>query len=237
MIGIYKIINTKNNKIYIGQSNNIERRFKEHMSKGWKSRIPLDIAVEKYGKENFQLEILEECPIEDLNEKESYWIHYYKQLKFNMYNCNDGGEQQSIGQNNGRSKLMEEDIIEIRKAYNNHLRQKEVYEKYKDIISFSHFQNIWQGRVWSHIMPEVFTEENKKYYIYENSKGENGAAAKFSDKEIIQIRERYVNESAKIIYEDYKERVTYQTFQQILCGRYYSNLPIYKKKEKKWINI
>ena len=39
------------------------------------------------------------------------------------------------------------------------------------------------------------------------------------------------------IYEDYKDRVSYQTFQAILWGRSYSTLPIYKKKEKKWINI
>ena len=51
------------------------------------------------------------------------------------------------------------------------------------------------------------------------------------------MRNRYVNESAKVIYKDYKERVAFQTFQMILWGRYYDNLPIYKKKEKKWINI
>jgi len=60
-----------------------------------------------------------------------------------------------------------------------------VYQDYKDIISFGYFQNLWQGRSWSHIMPEVFTEENKKYYIYENSKGEKGSSAKFTDEEVI----------------------------------------------------
>ena len=86
-------------------------------------------------------------------------------------------------------------------------------------------------------MPEVFTEENKQYYIYQNSKGSQGAAAAFTDEEVINIRHRYVNESAKQIYQDYKNRVSYQTFQAMLWGRSYKNLPIYKKKEKKWINI
>lgn len=86
-------------------------------------------------------------------------------------------------------------------------------------------------------MPEVFTEENKKYYIYQNSLGENGASAQFTDEEVIVLRKRYVNESAKEIYKDYQDRVKYQTFQAILWGRTYKNLPIYKKKEKKWINI
>ena len=86
-------------------------------------------------------------------------------------------------------------------------------------------------------MPEVFTKENKEYYIYQNSNGGNGASAQFSDEEVIQIRKRYVNESAKQIYEDYKNRVSYQTFQAMLWGRSYKALPVYKKKEKKWINI
>ena len=86
-------------------------------------------------------------------------------------------------------------------------------------------------------MPEVFTEENKKYYTYQTSQGENSSSARFSNEEVIQIRQRYVNESAKQVYEDYKNRVSYQSFQMILWGRYYKELPIYKKKEKKWINV
>lgn len=236
MIGIYKITNVKNNKIYIGQSSDIYRRFQDHQTKGKSSRIPVDVAIQKYGKDSFTYEILEECNIAELNEKETFWIKKLNAIE-NGYNCSEGGEQQSIGENNGRSKLTEEDIIEIRKAYNNHLKQKDVYEKYKDIISFGYFQNLWQGRSWAHVMPEVFTKENKEYYIYQNSNGGNGASAQFSDEEVIKIRERYVNESAKQIYEDYKNRVSYQTFQAMLWGRSYKTLPIYKKKEKKWINI
>lgn len=236
MIGIYKITKISNGKSYIGQSNNIERRFKEHQQKGASSKIPLDIAIQKYGIHAFTYEILEECSLDKLNEREKYWINYYDTIN-NGYNCLPGGEQQTIGENNGHSKLTEKDIITIRKAYANHQKQKEVYEKYKDIISFSYFQNIWQGQSWSHIMPEVFTQENKDYYIYQNSVGSKSASAQFTDNEVINIRKRYVNESAKQIYQDYKDKVSYQTFQAMLWGRSYKTLPIYKKKEKKWINI
>ena len=236
MIGIYKITKKEDGKAYIGQSNNIERRFSQHCYKGEKARIPLDIAIKKYGKDAFTFEILEECTPEQLNERESYWIKYYDTVS-NGYNCSEGGDQQSTGENNGRAKLTEQDIIKIRTAYANHKKQQDVYQEFKDIISFNYFQNLWQGRSWSHIMPEVFTEENKNYYIYENSKGEKSSNAKFTDEEVLQIRQRYVKESAKAIFEDYKDKVSYQTLQQILWGRYYSNLPIYKKKEKKWINI
>lgn len=65
-------------------------------------------------------------------------------------------------------------------------------------------------------MPEVFTEENKHYYIYENSKNSNGFNSQFSDEEIVHIRQRYVDESAKQIYNDYKDRIKFQSFQAIL---------------------
>ena len=85
-------------------------------------------------------------------------------------------------------------------------------------------------------MPEVFTEENKNYYIYSNSLGGSGTNAILTDEEVIKIRQRYVNETAGEIYEDYKNQLQYNTLQQILWGRTYKHLPIYKKKEKKWIN-
>lgn len=236
MIGIYKIQNKINGKMYIGQSNDIERRFKEHQTKGASSRIPLDIAIQKYGKDNFTYEVVETTTLDKLNEREQYWIKKYNSIE-EGYNCSEGGDQQSIGENNGRAKLTEKDVIKIRQAYANHEKQRDVYENYKDKISFGYFQNVWQGRSWTYIMPEVFTEENKNYYIYENSNGEKGASSQFTDEEVIEVRKRYVNESAKQIYEDYKDRVKYQTFQAMLWGRTYKTLPIYKKKEKKWINI
>lgn len=234
MIGIYKITKIVDGKSYIGQSNDIERRFKEHQTKGKASRIPVDVAIEKYGIDAFTYEVLEECPIEKLNERETYWINYYHTVETG-YNCN-AGTSFLYGEFNPKAKLTEEDVINIRKAYAAHKKQREVYKAYKDKITFTSFQNVWQGKSWAYIMPEVFTEENKKYYMYENSRGSNSKCSVFSDEEIIKMRERYVTESAKSIYEDYKDKVAYQTLQMILWGRYYDNLPIYKKKEHKWIN-
>ena len=237
MIGIYKITEKENPKMfYVGKSNDIERRFKEHKKKTYEqSRIPFDGYIKEKGIDAFTYEILEECSIEELSEREKYWVD-----KLNAKasgNKFEGGLRDVVGSHNPNAKLTEEDVKKIRIAYNNHKRQKDVYEEYKNIITFQSFQNVWQGRSWSHIMPEVFTEENKQYYKTEQSKGEQGTGAKFTNEEVINIRKRYVNESAKNIYNDYKDRVSYQTFQQILWGRYYSELPIYKKKEKKWINI
>lgn len=237
MIGIYKITEKENpSNFYVGKSNDIQRRFREHQTKTYEqSRIPFDKEIKNKGKDAFIYEVLEECQVKQLSEKEAYWV---KKLEAkNSGNKFDGGLRDVVGSHNPNAKLTEEDVINIRKAYNNHRKQKEVYEDYKDKIVFQSFQNLWQGKSWAHIMPEVFTEENKQYYKTEQSKGEQSASAKFTNKEVIAIRTRYVTESAKAIYEDYKDRISYQAFQQMLWGRYYSELPIYKKKEKKWINI
>ena len=237
MIGIYKITEKNNpTNFYVGQSNDIDRRFKEHIYKTSKqSRIPFDDQITNKGKDAFLFEVLEVCSINELNDKEKYWINKLNATKSG--NKNEGGLTDVIGNHNPKAKMTEKDVIRIRQAYANHERQKDVYKEFENKISFGYFQNLWQGRSWSHIMPEVFTEANKQYYIYQNSQGSNGASAQFTDEEVIQLRHRYVNETAKKIYEDYKDRVSYQTFQAMLWGRSYSTLPIYKKKEKKWINI
>lgn len=237
MIGIYKITEKENPTIfYVGKSNDIERRFKEHIQKSYsQSRIPFDDYIDEKGKDAFTYEVLEECLIEELSIKEKYWTDKLQATKSS--NKFDGRLTDVVGSNNPKAKLTEEDVKKIRIAYNNHKRQKEIYKDYKDKITFESFQRVWQGKSWLHIMPEVFTEENKQYYKTEQSKGKQGTSAKFTNEEVIKIRQRYVNESAKQIYEDYKNRVSYQTFQAILWGRSYKTLPIYKKKEKKWINI
>lgn len=94
---IYKITNLVNNKIYIGQVYNksIEDRFKRHCD-GASSSSPsyLARAIHKYGKENFKVELIEECySIPEINEREKYWIKYYNSTNSNIgYNLTIGGE-------------------------------------------------------------------------------------------------------------------------------------------------
>ena len=66
--------------------------------------------------------------------------------------------------------------------------------------------------------------------------GSKSEMAKFTTDEVLQMRERYVNENARSIYKDYQDRCSYQTLQQILWGRTYKDLPVYKKKQKVWVN-
>ena len=233
MIGIYKITNKLSGKTYIGQSNDIERRLKEHK---YKKDIPVEIAIQKYGVENFIFEVLEECSIDKLDEKEKYYINLYNTYRGNGYNCNEGGGCSNY-ENNGRTKLTNEDVYDIREAYNKHLRRKDVYENYKDRITFGSFARIWDGSTWKGIHFDVYTPENKEYYKHQATNGESSDRAIFTNEEVIAMRTRYVNETADKIYEDYKDRCALQTLKAILWGNAYKDLPLYKKREKKWINV
>lgn len=88
-IGIYKFTSKTTGLSYIGQSINIERRYKEHKTED--DGYSFHNAIKKYGWEDFTFEILEECNKEELNEKERYWIAYYNSYK-NGYNETPGGE-------------------------------------------------------------------------------------------------------------------------------------------------
>lgn len=87
MIGIYKITNLVNGKIYVGQSVHIERRWMEHCLPSAHSLIGK--AIQKYGKENFSFQIVEECSVELLDEKEEYYISHYNSIVPNGYNIMD----------------------------------------------------------------------------------------------------------------------------------------------------
>ena len=95
-IGIYKIQNKINGHIYIGQSKNIEARIRSHINSSFNANdkdynMIIHKAIRKYGEKNFTYEIVEECLLSELNEKETYWINYYNSFH-NGYNATTGGD-------------------------------------------------------------------------------------------------------------------------------------------------
>ena len=99
IVGIYKITNLKNGKIYIGQSIDVLERFIQHKSdlKGNRHvNKHLQSAYNLYGLKNFSFEILEECSKKELDKKEKYWIDYYGGVNSKTnYNQKDGGHEQA----------------------------------------------------------------------------------------------------------------------------------------------
>ena len=102
---IYKIVNSINNKMYIGKTSfPIEKRFQEHISASKKERCekrPLYYAMNKYGIENFFIEEIEEVENDDIAcQREQYWI---KKLRTYIgyedcvgYNATLGGDSRRL---------------------------------------------------------------------------------------------------------------------------------------------
>lgn len=89
---IYKITNTVNGKVYIGQTTmSLRQRWRLHYSKSSTCKY-IHEAINEYGSENFTIEEIDQGNSrEELNEKEKYWIKEYNSLLPNGYNCDKGG--------------------------------------------------------------------------------------------------------------------------------------------------
>lgn len=80
-VGIYKITNMINGKIYIGQSKSLNKRKSDHfraLERGRHQNIHLQYAVNKYGLGNFNFEVIERIEVEELTNRENYWMEFYK---------------------------------------------------------------------------------------------------------------------------------------------------------------
>lgn len=86
IIGIYKITNQETKECYIGQSVDIAKRWKDHAKCGLDIDRPqgnkLYQNMIEYGLWNFTFELLEECPREQLNEKEKFYISLYDSCNY-----------------------------------------------------------------------------------------------------------------------------------------------------------
>ena len=91
---IYKIINKKNNLIYIGCTvGSLEKRFGEHLSRCFTSdyKSKLYNSMKKYGQENFTIELIEECDLNIIYETEKKHIEQHDSY-YNGLNSTFGGE-------------------------------------------------------------------------------------------------------------------------------------------------
>ena len=198
--GIYTITNNINNKKYVGLSKNCYKRWYDHKEaarrpkKPYQFRAPIYKAMRKYGIDNFSFDIIEECPIDKLKEKEIYWIEKLDTYN-NGYNATKGGDLPEghvlMGEEHGMSKLTLEDVKLCRLLYQQGKRSREVWElNYKEKVNYNGFQRMWHGKTWKHVMPEVFKENPHPH-------------KHITQEQIIDIRKKSENMSAWEIYNKY----------------------------------
>lgn len=107
--GIYSIKNIINNKMYIGQSINIYDRFCRHknaLKKKSHDNEFLQADWNIYGKNCFEFSIIEYCSVENLDNKEIYYINLYNTTNFNCgYNMTYGGKANVVDTDYTCSKI------------------------------------------------------------------------------------------------------------------------------------
>jgi group I intron endonuclease len=152
MKGIYVIICEPENKLYIGSSKNIKRRWSEHkreLNKGVHRNTFLQIDWDCYGDESFNFKVIEET--DNLIIRERFWTDYYKDnynIVKNAWNPmrekkyvdkmmktkRDKGQNLTFAQ-----KLNESDVKEIIKRIN----------AGESDISIAKDYNVLRGSIWS----------------------------------------------------------------------------------------
>lgn len=166
MIGIYKITNNINNKIYIGQSRNIQSRFNAHKTRPFNKNSDeynkrLYVSIRKYGLDNFSFEIIEECSIEELNKKENYWINYYNS------NNREYGYNQTLTEYNLVAQKISNQILNAiyKDLKEDKISIKEIAEKYE--LHTNMITKINQGHSWfndEYSYPIRPQKEKKHFY-------------------------------------------------------------------------
>jgi group I intron endonuclease len=227
MTGIYCIVNRLNNYRYIGATVDIYGRWKTHKRNAQNPQCkeynkPLYQAMRKDGMQHFDLEIIEECDVDILPEREQYWIAFYNSMTHG-YNQTPGGtgvKESNKQEGHPKHKVSLDDVIAIRTAYKQHERKRDVYQQYRNKINKTGFHKIWNGVTWPDIMPEIYTTENAKFHANNTSNpGTHNGRSKLTEDDVRTIRLRRKNgETLNAVYQDFAQKTTYGSFKNVWFG-------------------
>lgn len=227
MGAIYCYTNKINQKKYIGQSVDPVQRDHQHKSSAFNEKSseynsPLHRAFRKYGVENFEYQILQSTDdIDLLNELEEFYISYYQTQIPNGYNVEAGGKNAKKGPMPletkykltwSQAKLSEDEVIALRFAYARKESPKKIYDTfYKDKLHYNSFLNIWSGRRYKNILPEII---------------ENGRHTRLTEDKVRQIKIDYFNNNMTLQAIADKNGVSKSTIADIARGRTWKNVQI-----------
>ena len=156
MVGIYKITNKVNNKVYIGQSVDVKRRWRQHKSCSLKYH--LYESFRKYGLNNFIFEVVTECKVSQLDELETYYIDLYDSTN------PEKGYNQTIRSAGSHGIIFTYDTLQnlYEDLYDGLLTKRQLAEKYNvsvytawnwtsDTVEFRHRRRIAVGNVFGQL--------------------------------------------------------------------------------------
>lgn len=249
--GIYQIRNTVDGKRYIGRTVDFTKRKQMHF---WELGNNRHYNRHLQGAYNinpnaFVFEIIEECEIDKLNDREVYWIANYDTMDESKgYNLCEGGKT-TTGYHfseESKKKMSEKrkgvtysrEVIEKRKrSLQEHMeRDPEFAERVKQtrITSAKARGSSWnKGRPCPEWLKKLNSERQKGRIITEEHKeklrelykGENSLSAKLKESEVIDMRLRFLNgESRLSIAKDYPNMHP-NTIYDIVKGKRWKHIP------------
>lgn len=217
---IYQITNLKNQKVYIGQTNNISKRWSNHKCCNSPNMV-IAKAIKKYGVENFKFEILYRgLSVEEADEKEIELIKEKQSLVPNGYNVEKGGHRnngiQRFGADNSNAHLTEEEAQFI--LDNRNIPMYVLYDEYSEKISYEQFKKIYHHQTYKNLISH--SEEYPYNFEFSN---QFSSGNKLDYDEICSIRKRYNNSEYWLdVYKDYKDIYSDKwTFWNIYYGNRY----------------
>jgi len=237
---IYKTTNLVNGKIYIGQSINDDPKYLG-------SGVFLKNAIEKHGKENFIKEIIDNTDsVDELNEKEVYWIEKYNSTNKNIgYNLCSGGKGFKIyyGKSDEQISEIHENLSKIHKEkWNNML----INMNDKDLRKLSESRSEISKKSWD-ISEEEYKEKCKRI-----SEGLKNSDFNFKDQlksywdnldkeEIDKINQKRNSSNSEfwknMSEEDYKKRCDNISIGKVyinqseVSSEFWKNMSIEKRKQ------
>lgn len=229
-IYIYLITNKLNGHMYIGQTCDLKKRWNEH-SRPSRNKTVVEKAFNKYGADNFTLEILETVEKSIANEREIYWIEKYGLYENpDHYNCHVGGSMQHgefnpmakfVGEDCPNSKLTIEWALQIYNEYKNDLKTNANKLAKKHKLSKPTVLEIVKGKHWAtKDMESIFRKHIKKIKI-----SKPHTSTKITKDIGFKILE-YFNEHQYLLgtYNYFKDiyNVSYRTIQRICLRQHWS---------------
>lgn len=218
---VYQITNRINNKVYIGITNNYKKRWENHKCNNDPS-MAIAKAIKKYGKDNFNFEVLySNLTIEEAEKLEIELIQEKNSLVPNGYNVSQGGLyftnlEPLCGAENGRALLTEEEAQYIKDHRN--IPMYILYEDFSQKISYEAFKKCYKHQTYTNLIPSV--EEYPYNFEFSNQFNSN---SKLEYDDIIDLRERYQKgEYWKDVYQLYKDKYTNEmSFWNVYNGKTY----------------
>lgn len=163
---IYRWVNNINNKIYIGQTIHFYDRMMQY--KNGRGGTYINNALKKYGFNSFDIDVMEFCEINKLDEREQYWIDYY-----HSYDSTRGYNICPVASSTKGIKYSPEVCAKISKIVKErcaHLYKEKngMYGKHHSeetlLLISEHTKEMWKDPEYQKMQSERMSGENNYFY-------------------------------------------------------------------------